>query len=647
MDTSLESQSSGDKIRDVKAKLAASQKKIRDWIWGQVSEAGPHPEKEAFPKVLNQQDALGGVDLRAAKNFSLEDAMPRAAEEPTTEAPLIESMNASTESLASPDKILDVNTKLTTPKEQPISDDLDRAGVPRSISNRRIHLRKQVVPLGYISLERSNGGIIRNVSEGGLSLAAAIALPDADLPNMRFQIPYCSGWIEAKGQIAWKSESGKIAGVRFVALSQEARGQIRKWIRSEVSPNRLQEQVDKTRQAQNLRVANLISEFRDRSEVAQEDRSAEPFLPDPASVLGVKVPLAESRVPTAKRVLKVRLGKRNRRRNLGIPGRKWRGISTVAGLIVLIMFTVGWIARNLNAGNKIPVTIVRQTVVASGASKGEMRPLERRITEDPAPHAEKMDLQAQKGESLPAARHQNSDTPPQNSPRQVRRVERSSPPGIVKHPKLPPEKAPAQVQMTKEPTPAVANVKTLPVQTAQTQHVEILPAPPPKLEAKIRPVVSSDPGLPKDASPMEPMKKDSSPSSPKPPESPVNITGLVATRTDPYPSLRIPNERSAKKSSQGKSLQFGHLVSRVEPSYPEEAKQQGIEGTVKLHAVFGRDGTVESLSSISGPPALVAAAMNAVRGWHYSQTLLDNKSVEIEEDIFVEFRLSNSAAARN
>jgi hypothetical protein len=43
----------------------------------------------------------------------------------------------------------------------------------------------------------------------------------------------------------------------------------------------------------------------------------------------------------------------------------------------------------------------------------------------------------------------------------------------------------------------------------------------------------------------------------------------------------------------------------------------------------------------------VAAAMNAVRGWHYSQTLLDNKSIEIEEDISVEFRLSNSAAARN
>jgi TonB family protein len=156
-----------------------------------------------------------------------------------------------------------------------------------------------------------------------------------------------------------------------------------------------------------------------------------------------------------------------------------------------------------------------------------------------------------------------------------------------------------------------------------------------------------DAGRPKDASPAESKKRESLPSSPKLPESPANLMGLVAIHTDPYPSLRIPNARSSKKSSQGQSLQFGHLVSRVEPAYPEEAKQRGIEGTVKLHAVFGRDGNIESLSPISGPPVLVAAAMNAVRGWHYSQTLLDNKSVEIEEDISVEFRLSNSAAARN
>jgi TonB family protein len=624
---------------------AEAQQRIRNWVWAQVSEGESHHEKEAFPKLLNQQDALGGVDLHAAKSFSQEDAKPRETSEQ-----LIQNTNASTESQTSPDRIPEVNTKPTSPQKQLISGDSDRAGTRRPISNRRVHFRKRVVPPSYISLEDSNGGIVLNVSEDGLSLAAAIALTDATFLNLQFQIPYCSGRIEAKGQIVWRSESGKIAGVKFVALSEQARGQIKKWIRSKVSPSRLQKQHEKARQAQNLRVANLIPGSRGRCDVDQQDWPAEP-LPNPVSSLeGAKGPITGSRAPMpagiapAKRVLKARLAAKNRRRNPGVLGLNWRMIGAISGLIVLITFTMGWIARNLDAGNKIMAAAARQTGVTSGASKSETRPPERQIAEAPTPSVKKMDLQPPREESLPAKKHQNSVTPSRNLPGQLRSVEHSSPPRIVK-PKLPLEKAPLPVQMTKEPTLAAANVNPPPVQTALPQRVGSLSAPQP--QANIASAVSTDAGPPKDASPVESKKRESLPSSPKLPESPANLTGLVAIHTDPYPSLRIPNERSSKKSSQGKSLQFGHLVSRVEPAYPEEAKQRGIEGTVKLHAIFGRDGAVESLSSISGPPALVAAAMNAVRGWHYSQTLLDNKSIEIEEDISVEFRLSNSAAARN
>jgi protein TonB len=626
-----------------------AQQQIKNWISPQVSEAEANPERQASPVLLNQEDASREVDLNPAKSFNLEAARPRATSEQ-----LIQTMNISTEFQTSLDKILDVNTELTMPQRQLISGALEREGGPRPISNRRIHFRKRVDPPSYISLERGNVGIVLNVSEGGLSLAVATALSDAHFLNMRFQIPYCSGWIEAKGQIAWKSESGMEAGVRFVELSEEARGQIRKWIRSKASPSRLQKQLEKIRRAQNLRVARVILGSRGRDEVAQEDWPAEPLLPDPVySPQEVKAPVTAPRAPKpvgitpAKGVLKARLGARNRRRNIGALGQNWRRIGTVAGLTVLTAFTAGWIARNLNAGKKITLAVARQTRVTTGPSRSETPPLERRIAEAPTHGLEKRDLQPQRGKSLPADKHQNSDTRPRNLPRQVRSGEHSSLPGTVNHPKLPREKA-GPVQRTNEPTLAAANVSSPPVQTAaQPQHVESLPAPPPQPEANIASAVSSDPGPSKDAPPLEPKKHESSPSSPKLPERPANLTGLVAIHTDPYPSLRVPMERNSKKSSQGKSLQFGHLVSRVEPAYPEEAKQRGIEGTVKLHAIFGRDGAVESVSSISGPPVLAAAAMNAVRTWHYSQTLLDNKSIEIEEDISVEFRLSNSAAARN
>jgi protein TonB len=89
------------------------------------------------------------------------------------------------------------------------------------------------------------------------------------------------------------------------------------------------------------------------------------------------------------------------------------------------------------------------------------------------------------------------------------------------------------------------------------------------------------------------------------------------------------------------------LLSRVEPIYPEEAKQQGIQGTVKLHAIIGRQGSVENLESVDGSAVLVAAAVSAVRQWRYTETLVAGQSVETEEDIAITFRLSNPTPPTN
>jgi TonB family protein len=148
--------------------------------------------------------------------------------------------------------------------------------------------------------------------------------------------------------------------------------------------------------------------------------------------------------------------------------------------------------------------------------------------------------------------------------------------------------------------------------------------------------------------PLVDLKKiESSAPPPKQPAIPAKITGAVATLADPYPSLRIPDGGISKKQRQATSLQLGHLLSRVEPVYPEEAKQRGIQGTVKLHAIIGRQGAVENLESVDGSPVLVAAAMNAVRQWRYTETRLAGQSVETEEDIAVTFRLSNPTAPTN
>lgn len=173
-----------------------------------------------------------------------------------------------------------------------------------------------------------------------------------------------------------------------------------------------------------------------------------------------------------------------------------------------------------------------------------------------------------------------------------------------------------------------------PVQTAPS-----FPAQNKDLNATPR-ALNSNPAQPAAAPPVD-MEKEKPSISPKQPEPILARTPVVTISFDPYPSIRMPKTEKLKKSPQGKSLQMGRLLMRVDPVYPDEAKQQGVEGTARVHAIFNRDGSVQSVISVSGPPLLVTAVMSAVRQWRYSQTVLGGQAMETEEDVTVLFRLAN------
>jgi protein TonB len=87
------------------------------------------------------------------------------------------------------------------------------------------------------------------------------------------------------------------------------------------------------------------------------------------------------------------------------------------------------------------------------------------------------------------------------------------------------------------------------------------------------------------------------------------------------------------------TIEAAKLISRVQPAYPVIAIQARIQGNVILHAVIGRDGQVSELQILSGHPLLVNAAVEAVRQWRYSPTLLNGQAVEVETTITVSFVL--------
>jgi TonB family protein len=82
-----------------------------------------------------------------------------------------------------------------------------------------------------------------------------------------------------------------------------------------------------------------------------------------------------------------------------------------------------------------------------------------------------------------------------------------------------------------------------------------------------------------------------------------------------------------------------HLLNRIEPDYPEDARERRLQGTVILDINVGQDGAVHSLSRVSGDPQLALLAAKAVRQWRFSPLLRDGAAVSFETQVALNFAL--------
>jgi protein TonB len=106
---------------------------------------------------------------------------------------------------------------------------------------------------------------------------------------------------------------------------------------------------------------------------------------------------------------------------------------------------------------------------------------------------------------------------------------------------------------------------------------------------------------------------------------------VVAPPPPPAPSVRPPRVSH---------MMEGNLIYRVQPQYPALARQARVQGIVVLRAVISREGKIENLQVISGPPLLVKSAIDAVLQWRYRPYFLNNEPVEVETQVTVNFTLS-------
>jgi periplasmic protein TonB len=104
-------------------------------------------------------------------------------------------------------------------------------------------------------------------------------------------------------------------------------------------------------------------------------------------------------------------------------------------------------------------------------------------------------------------------------------------------------------------------------------------------------------------------------------------------------NLPPPPKATPSRIRVGGNVIAASLVHQVMPLYPPIAKTAHVTGTVVLHAIIGKDGTVQNLEYVSGPPLLMKNAMDAVRQWRYKPTMLNGEPVEVDTTISVVFTL--------
>jgi len=528
--------------------------------------------------------------------------------------------------------------------------------------DRRLHQRRKILSLAYVEWDGNNGGVAYNLGEGGLALASALLLAGDHLRSLRLQFPGAKDRIEVSGQIAWKAKTEKRAGVRFVGLTEDARRRIRNWVSAEAISDEVKAPRDRSeRKRACYESANPISS---PEMTGMPSGAASQVLLQPRAGVG---PSGDASVPG---VVAAKAGpvsrssyqaevvtKRNlaeRRLPVGGRERHRRKLAALIGLVAVLYFAIGWTTARLSIWNAVMMRLAQGRSISSESARPTVISTGDEPVTVPNGESARLDQSPREKDQVPPDREpliaQRQSTAPESLLRNTSRQESGSVrPDAAgtsrKELKSTLSEPGSRGQATNGTLSSAVSVDRPTEKIVQPQPVSILPAAQPQAETAIPPPLSSALPVPNDALPVDHKDIESSLLPPRQAEMPVNVTGSVAIVADRYPSLRIPLERSSKKSPTGTSLQLGHLISRVEPAYPAEAKKQGVEGAVEMHAIIGRDGSVESLVSVIGPPLLVPAAVSAVRQWRYTETLLAGRPVETEEDISVKFRLSKSGTS--
>jgi TonB family protein len=104
-----------------------------------------------------------------------------------------------------------------------------------------------------------------------------------------------------------------------------------------------------------------------------------------------------------------------------------------------------------------------------------------------------------------------------------------------------------------------------------------------------------------------------------------------------------PRPSAVSRMHMTESVSAKHLLTKVEPDYPPDAKSRGLEGDVTFRVIIGKDGKVKEIHLRRGDPSLIEAAAKALSRWRYGTIEFDGKPVEVDTFATVRFRLTTTS----
>jgi periplasmic protein TonB len=178
-----------------------------------------------------------------------------------------------------------------------------------------------------------------------------------------------------------------------------------------------------------------------------------------------------------------------------------------------------------------------------------------------------------------------------------------------------------------EPRSVMEFIRLAPLEIPTTPPARLAPTPAVRPDAA--PLVA-----PQGIGPEEPAQP---PSDARPPDdSVITFGGGDIAIIDVTPP---PPPQPAAPVRVGGEIRPPQKVTDVPPSYPPIARAAHVEGIVILEAVIGEDGAVRDVRVLRSIPLLDLAAVDAVRQWRFTPTLLNGQPVPIVMTVTVAFRL--------